>query len=213
VIASPLALLVFTAGAVGVLHTVVPDHWAPIAVIARQRRWSRRETARAAAGAGLGHTLSTLLIGVVAWAAGSVAAARYGRDINIAAGFALVAFGLWSAFAGLREIHSHEHAAHSHEHELRSHASSRTALLLILGSSPSVEVLPAFLAAAPLGAGALALMAGVFGVTTIATYVITCTLSAAGLQHMRLPKLERYGEVISGAVVCIIGVVFLIWFR
>ena len=86
-------------------------------------------------------------------------------------------------------------------------------MLLILGSSPSVEVLPAFLAAAPLGLGALALMAAVFGVTTIGTYVITCTLSAAGLQQMRLPKLERYGEVISGAVVCVIGVVFLIWFR
>jgi len=124
VTSSPLALLVFTAGAVGVLHTVVPDHWAPIAVIARQRRWSRRETARAAAGAGLGHTLSTLLIGAVAWAAGSVAAVRYGRDINIAAGFALVAFGLWSALSGLREIHRHEHATHSHEHE-----SGRTPLL------------------------------------------------------------------------------------
>lgn len=30
-------LLVVTVGAVGVLHTLVPDHWAPIVILARQR--------------------------------------------------------------------------------------------------------------------------------------------------------------------------------
>lgn len=56
--------------AVGVLHTMVPDHWVPITLVARQEGWSRGETARAAFGAGIGHSLSTLAIGLVVWLGG-----------------------------------------------------------------------------------------------------------------------------------------------
>ena len=55
-------LLIGAVAAVGVLHTIVPDHWLPIALVARERGWSKRETARAALQAGTGHILSTLLI-------------------------------------------------------------------------------------------------------------------------------------------------------
>jgi hypothetical protein len=41
-------LLVPTVAVVGVFHTIVPDHWAPIALLARQRGWSKGETVRAA---------------------------------------------------------------------------------------------------------------------------------------------------------------------
>jgi hypothetical protein len=58
----PELLLVGAVAAVGVLHTMVPDHWVPISLIARQRGWSKGETARASFLAGLGHILSTLLI-------------------------------------------------------------------------------------------------------------------------------------------------------
>ena len=54
-------LLIVTVAVVGVLHTVVPDHWAPIVVLARQQGWSIARTARSAAIAGLGHVTTTLL--------------------------------------------------------------------------------------------------------------------------------------------------------
>jgi len=38
-------LLVYAVIAVGVLHTVVPDHWLPLTILARQQGWSRGETA------------------------------------------------------------------------------------------------------------------------------------------------------------------------
>lgn len=66
---SPELLLAGAVAAVGVLHTIVPDHWLPITLIARQRGWSKSETARAALQAGTGHVVSTLLIAsVVLWA-------------------------------------------------------------------------------------------------------------------------------------------------
>ena len=42
----PELLLIGAVAAVGVLHTIVPDHWVPITLIARQRGWSKGETAR-----------------------------------------------------------------------------------------------------------------------------------------------------------------------
>ena len=58
----PELLLIGAVAAVGVLHTVVPDHWVPITMIARQRGWSMAETARASLIAGTGHVVSTLVM-------------------------------------------------------------------------------------------------------------------------------------------------------
>jgi hypothetical protein len=73
----PELLLVAAVATVGVLHTIVPDHWVPIALIARQRGWSKSETALAALKAGIGHVLSTLLIALVVWLAGVTFAQRF----------------------------------------------------------------------------------------------------------------------------------------
>jgi hypothetical protein len=273
----PQALLIGAVAAVGVLHTIVPDHWVPITVLARQRGWSPGETARAAAQAGLGHVLSTLAIAVLVWAAGAALAQRYAALVDFVASLALVLFGGWIALSAWRELaghgdhhhhhdghegahhgHAHHHhdeiepapadtaapthhhhvhrhgefARHSHWHDhdlATAHAVSaalaaappvhqhrhttgaRTALLLILGSSPMVEGIPAFFAAARYGAGLLAVMAAVFAAATIATYVALSVLSARGLQRTSLGPLERYGEVLSGALIAAVGVAFWAW--
>jgi nickel/cobalt transporter (NicO) family protein len=390
---SPEILLVVSVAVVGVLHTIVPDHWAPIALIARQRGWSKSETARAALQAGIGHVVSTLIIAAVIWFAGVAVAARFGHFIDTAASAALIAFGGWIALSSLRELrqpkgrghahgHSHSHdfsfmqgpadggfhgpelqrietdhgaielsifeggvpprfrfsgpaadrvqvetvresgarqvfsfanrgaywesldevpephgfdvtittnhsghthgyrmsfaehdhsdgdhdheadsskddplyaptrggvavlarhrhahrhgggSVHSHWHDhdeatdhpvtpdLESAApqhrhnhktTARTALLLILGSSPMVEGIPAFFAAGKYGGGVISAMVVVFALSTIATYVVLCVSSTAGLQRIHLGAFERYGEVLSGAFVALVGVAFYVW--
>jgi ABC-type nickel/cobalt efflux system permease component RcnA len=300
-------LLVGAVAVVGVLHTIVPDHWVPIILIARQRGWSQRETALAALQAGTGHVLSTLLIGLVVWFAGVAAATRFGHVVETASSVALIAFGGWIAISAWRELrgqgahrhshghgdhghgdhghgdhghgdhgHGHDHghshgAGHTHSHgtapendplyaPLREEAAilarhahlhrhgqgaahlhwhdhtrdtahadtlplgaepplhvhrhkttARTALLLILGSSPMVEGIPAFFAAGKYGIGLIAVMALAFAVSTIATYLLLCVYSTAGLQRVRLGAVERYGEVMSGAFIVLVGVAFWIW--
>jgi hypothetical protein len=113
-------------------------------------------------------------------------------------------------------VHWHDHTAdtaheigpdteaapplHIHKHK----TSVRTALLLILGSSPMVSRLSSRLA---YGVGLLAVMAVVFAASTMVTYVAP----AAGLQRVKLGPLERCGEVISGAFIALLGVVFGLW--
>jgi ABC-type nickel/cobalt efflux system permease component RcnA len=299
----PELLLVGAVAVVGVLHTIVPDHWLPIALIARERGWSRAETARAALQAGTGHVLSTLVIGLAVWAAGVAVAQRFGQFVDAASGTALIGFGAWVAFSAWREMHptgghghGHSHAhphrhdddhlkdqdhqhGHSHPHDsplphehqsapaddrlyapLRGDAAlltrhvhihrhggaavhthwhdhfpatahpllaefaadpplhvhrhkttARTALLLILGSSPMVEGIPAFFAAAKYGIGLIIPMAAVFALSTITAYVLLCVQATAGLQRLRFGALERYGEVLSGAVIALVGLIFGLW--
>ena len=320
-IESPELLLVGAVAAVGVLHTIVPDHWLPIALIARERGWSRAETALAATQAGSGHVLSTLAIALAVWAAGAAVAQRFGQFVDAASGIALVGFGGWVAYSAWRELHppgghghghshghdetdghghSHGHDAtdghgHSHGHDAtdghghrhqhphphdapfphahqlapaddrlyvplhgdaalltrhvhihrhdggiahahwhdhipatahpvlagfatepplhihRHKTTARTAMLLILGSSPMVEGIPAFFAAAKYGAELIVLMAALFALSTIATYVALCVHATAGLRRLRLGAFERYGEVLSGAVIALVGLIFGLW--
>ena len=272
---SPQFLLVLAVAGVGVLHTIVPDHWLPIALIARQEGWTRRVTARAAFGAGVGHSLSTLALGVLVWLLGA-AAASLGQTVSGIASAALIGFGLWVAVTAFREArrptaddgpqhghgaqgHPHTHGAHGHPHghdhshsepsrghrhshrhpdgrahtHYHTHPSSawhegegalalagpvhehdhrtapRRTLLLILGSSPMVEGIPAFFAAGRFGPAQLVLMAVVFTLATTATYVTLCVSSAAALERIDLGPLEGYGEVLSGAFIALVGLVFL----
>jgi ABC-type nickel/cobalt efflux system permease component RcnA len=215
----PQLILVGAVAAVGVLHTMVPDHWAPITLIARQRGWSKAETISAAIKAGTGHVLSTLLIALVVWFAGIAVAARFGHWVDLASSIALIAFGSWIAIASWRELgqeagdhgHGHSHDAH-HSHEHPPHpTSNRTALILILGSSPMVEGIPAFFAAGKYGLGLILVMSVVFAFSTIATYVLLCVYSTAGLQRVKLGSIERYCEVLSGAFIAVVGLVFWVW--
>ncbi len=234
-------LLIVTVATVGVLHTIVPDHWAPIVVVARQQGWSIAHTSRSAALAGLGHVTTTLLLGALLWIVGASLASRYAHYVSLASAIALISFGLWIAYSGWKEtrqertdhdhghlkhahLHTHEAGAphvHLHEHDTNAtheisedvptpheheHSTSgRTALLLIMGSSPMVEGIPAFLGASTKGTHVLGLMALVFAISTIATYMVMCVAGVRSLQQRSLGPLEKYGEVLSGLFVAAVG--------
>ncbi len=242
-------ILIGAVAAVGVFHTMVPDHWAPITILARQQGWTRGQVVRAAAMAGSGHAVSTLIIAVLVWTLGAALAVKFGNIVTLISSVALIGFGLWIALASLREMHRHAHAhehghnhmghahvhrhdrgmEHTHYHEHREpdwHAvegnlavapihehehktSPRTALLLIIGSSPMVEGIPAFFAASKYGTALLVAMAVVFALSTIATYVTLCVAGASGLQRINLGKFEQYGEVLSGAFIALTGLAFI----
>ena len=74
-----------------------------------------------------------------------------------------------------------------------------------------VEGIPAFFAASQFGIGLIIAMSVVFAISTIATYILLCVYSTAGLQRVRFGAFERYGEVLSGAFIALVGVAFWIW--
>ena len=73
-----------------------------------------------------------------------------------------------------------------------------------------IEGIPAFFAASSYGVALLATMAAVFALATIATYVAVSSFAIAGLQRVSLGPLERYGEILSGAFVALVGLYALL---
>jgi len=60
-------LLLIAAGTVGFLHSILPDHWVPLAVIGRTQRWSIARVARVSFLASVGHLLTSVVIaGIIA---------------------------------------------------------------------------------------------------------------------------------------------------
>lgn len=124
---------------------------------------------------------------------------------------------------GLPHLHWHDHdVASAHAvtadmaidaplHEHRHRLGFQAGLLILLGSSPMVEGLPAFFAASRYSVGFLVVMAMAFALSTTATYVALVSASLAGLQRIKLGPLERYSEVLSGAFIAIVGLAFLVW--
>lgn len=58
-------LLIVAAGTVGFLHSILPDHWVPLAVVGRTQRWSIARVARISFLASVGHVLTSIIIASV----------------------------------------------------------------------------------------------------------------------------------------------------
>jgi nickel/cobalt transporter (NicO) family protein len=122
-------LLYATAASVGFVHTVLgPDHYVPFVAMARAGEWSRRKTVVITLLCGLGHVLSSAVLGLIGIAFGVAVfklewIERFRGDL---AGWLLIAFGLVYFLWGVRRAvrnqpHSHFHAhadgmIHTHEH-------------------------------------------------------------------------------------------------
>lgn len=138
-----IVLLSGTAASLGFIHTLLgPDHYLPFIAMSRAGGWSRSKTIVITLLCGLGHVLSSVLLGTVGIAFGMGVLkleALEGLRADLA-GWLLLTFGLvyfgWGVRRAIRNrphAHGHVHAngmLHAHEHvhngeHLHVHADSR----------------------------------------------------------------------------------------
>jgi nickel/cobalt transporter (NicO) family protein len=112
-------LLLVAAGVVGFLHSILPDHWVPLAVVARTQKWSLVHTARVSFLASVGHVLTSIVIGGIIAIVGLQFRKSFETQQGHIIGVILVATGIgflvWGLLGG-GHGHSHEHG-HGHEHD------------------------------------------------------------------------------------------------
>jgi threonine/homoserine/homoserine lactone efflux protein len=214
------ALLVAAAG-VGFGHAILPDHWVPLAVVGRTRRYPLTKVARLSGLAGAAHVLVSVVLGAVIVVVGLQLRSTVVHAQDAIVGSLLIATGV--AFAVLEltghghghshdHDHSHDHADHHHDHDHAQHRpGSIMAIMVPFGAaaSPDLTILPVFLAATTAGAGAAIGSVVVFGTVTIATIVGLTLFAAAGGYQVRGQWLERWGNVLTACVLLIIGVLVL----
>jgi sulfite exporter TauE/SafE len=226
-----LALLLATAGSIGVVHTLLgPDHYVPFIVLARARSWSLARTTVITLLCGVGHVLSSVGLGLAGIALGlavhrleAVESAR-----GELAGWALIALGAiytaWGLKRALAGRHGHVHLGsghasmhaltHAHEHggDAERAAAQRApvtpwALFIVFVLGPCEPLIPILMypAAAQSIAG-MALVTAVFAVTTLGTMLAVTLAGVKGLSLLPTRHLERYAHALAGAAILACGV-------
>jgi nickel/cobalt transporter (NicO) family protein len=224
-----LALLAASAG-VGFGHAILPDHWVPLAVVGRTRRYPLAKVARLSGLAGIAHVLISIVLGgpIIAIGLQFRSAVQSAQDtivgcVLIATGLGFTAFELSGRRPGHNgrdhgrdhdhehdhdepedEPHGHDHLEHSHEqHGIRG----LTAIMVPFGAaaSPDLTILPVFLAATTAGVATAIGSLVVFAAVTITTIVALTLTAARGGYQIRGQWLERWGNAITALVLIVIG--------
>jgi nickel/cobalt exporter len=203
-----LAALAAAAVTVGSLHSLAPDHWVPFAALARTRGWSAGKTLRVTLFCGFGHVSVSALLGLAGLLLGLRLIEAFGRRMETAAGFLLVAFGIAYGVLGLRRaagrrLHGHSHSRYDHVHD--SERTTAWTLFLLFSADPCVAVIPLLFAAAPLGAFRTAMIVVLYEVSTLAAMVALVLAARLGARGLRADWLDRHGDAAAGAVIAAVG--------
>jgi len=113
-------ILAGTAASLGFIHTVIgPDHYLPFIVISRARNWTLRKTLFVSFLAGLGHILSSVVLGFVGIALGIAVARLEGVESTRGeiAAWLLIGFGLAYFLWGVRRAWKGKPHTHPHLHD------------------------------------------------------------------------------------------------
>jgi nickel/cobalt transporter (NicO) family protein len=220
------ALIVAAAG-VGFGHAILPDHWVPLAVLGRTRRYPIGRVVRLSGLAGVAHVLVSVLLGGVIVLVGLQFRSTVEHAQNTIVGAVLLATGvgfLALELSGRGHGNSHDHTHHhdpehphrgdatpSHDRAGRGRLRDLAGIMVPFGAaaSPDLTILPVFLAAAAVGAGTAVGSLLAFALATIATIVALTLLATFGGYQLRGQWLDRWGNAITAVVLLAIGTLVL----
>ena len=224
------ALLVAAAG-VGFGHAILPDHWVPLAVMGRARRYPLSRIARLSGLAGVAHVLVSILLGALIVIIGLQfrSTVQHAQDTII--GVILIATGVGFAVMELTghghhhdsedghdHGHHHHHHDHDHDHHEHTHEPADTgrlrglaAVMVPFGAaaSPDLTILPVFLAATTAGVATAVGSLFIFAAVTIGTIVGLTLAAARGGYQLQGEWLERWGNALTASVLVLIGLLVI----
>lgn len=233
-----LGALLGTAAAIGFIHTLTgPDHYVPFIAMARVGRWSLRRTIAITLACGLGHVLSSIVLGALGiglgWVVSSVTPVE--DYLGNIAGWLLFGFGLaymtWGLVRAIRNrphghahghtdgsVHDHEHTHHGHHvhvhDEERAESMTPWILFTVFVFGPCEPLIPLLMyPAAKLNVWGVGMVAVVFAVATIATMQVIVIAGYLGLAKFSFPRLQRFSHAIAGGTIALCGgaILFLGW--
>lgn len=180
------------------LHALIPSHWLPFVTIGQTERWSLRQTLTVTAIAGLAHTVSTTLLGVLVGLAGWQLAENYHDLSERAIPLLLLALGMWYLMQHLRHRHVHDHIDAKGVRKNRSFSALLLSLGLAMFLSPCLEIEAYFLSAGAQSWGAVALVALIYNVVTLSGMLLMVSLGRRGISRVNPHWFEQNENLITG---------------
>jgi sulfite exporter TauE/SafE len=223
-------LLSATAISIGFIHTILgPDHYLPFIVLSEAKKWSRRKTMIITFFCGIGHVLSSVILGLIGIAVGievkKLVAIESFRG-NIAA-WLIIAFGLVYMAISIRNLlknrkHSHSHfhlgggshvhehdhhLEHTHVHENETIKTTPWILFIIFIFGPCEPLIPLVMyPAAQNNIEGAIIVSLLFSVVTIGTMMSVVFAFKLGLTRINLKPLEKYVNLLAGAMIFLTGI-------
>ena len=224
-----IALLSVTAVSLGFIHTLLgPDHYLPFIVLSEAKKWTTKKTMFITFLCGLGHVLSSVILGLIGIAVGlsvsKLVAVESFRG-NIAA-WLFIAFGLvymiisaGNLYRKRKHTHTHYHIGgdkHVHEHnhfEEHSHIHAKDVvkttpwiLFLIFVFGPCEPLIPILMyPAAQSNIPGAVMVSLLFSVVTISTMMAIVLAFKLGFSRINLKPVEKYSNIIAGAMIFFSG--------
>ncbi len=224
-----IGILATTALTLGFVHTITgPDHYLPFIVLSKARGWSLSKTSLITFLCGLGHILSSIVLGFIGIALGTavfklemIEASRgdLAAWLLIIFGFTYFVWGVHKAVRykphehkhshldGNAHSHSHKHfSEHSHVHSSKSHNTTPWIMFIIFVFGPCEPLIPLIMyPAAKHNVAAVIMVALVFGLATIMTMLGAVLVVSFGLLKAPIRGLERYSHALAGLTIFLCG--------
>jgi nickel/cobalt exporter len=197
-----------TGFAVAFLHAAIPTHWLPFVIVGRGQRWSTGKTLSVTALAGMGHVAFTIVLGLAVMGAGLAAAPLLGKIFTPVVGGLLISVGLFYLVRHALKPGAHLHAGNK---LFTTDRAAVIGLVTLLALSPCEAFLPIYLANVQLGWAGFAALSAILFVATSAGMLLFTSLSLAGAQRLKLESLAHYERAILGGVLCVLGVLVILF--
>ena len=211
---SPFFLSFAAAGfGVALVHVAIPTHWLPFVLVGRAQGCTLRRVLGAATAAGVGHILTTSIVGVLILMAGRFMEQWLQGLLHYAAAALLFGFGV---FYLMRAFQRRLAVAGIGDETLVAppRVSDGAAWWGVVGAlalSPGEVLLSFYLTGDSHGWPGLVLLSTVFLIGTLAGMVALISLTWAGMAHFRMERLARYESAALGAVLIALGVAVVVF--
>jgi nickel/cobalt exporter len=194
--------ILFSTIAVAFFHTLAPDHWMPLAALAKSQKWSVVHLIGITIVTGLGHVGSSIvlgacgiLLGITVTNATNIESSRGSVSGLLLIGFG-IAYGIWG-------LHSHK------KFNVHKNLTVWT-LVLIFVLGPCEPLIPIMFLGIQYSWKEVWLLSFLFSTITIGMMLVQTVVAYKGLQFLLSEKFDHWAHTTCGFVIACTGVLVMV---
>ena len=221
-------VILYTALLVGFMHTLLgPDHYIPFIALSKSMKWSIKKTMVITFFCGLGHVVSSIIIGLIGIMFGKALMGlvriesirgEFAAILLLIFGFTYFVWGIWHVIKNKphNHVHSHHDVIHTHSHihekkHIHIHEAkgvvSMWVLFIIFVFGPCEPLIPLIMyPAVKVSLFYTIAVSMVFAISTLVTMLAIVYFSAKGVNSIKVEFLSKYSHAFAGFVILMCGV-------
>jgi len=202
-------ILCISTALVALIHTVLgPDHYIPFIAMAKSAKWSSKKTLSITVISGLGHVLSSVIIGLIGISAGVLinqveAVEEFRADL---AAWLFISFGLIYFIWGIKKIWMHKHSSeHIHMHKGGTLTPWIIFTVFVLG--PCEPLIPLLIYPSVMeNVFIMITVVLIFASVTTLTMAALVTAGLYGIELLNMKFFEKYTHALAGFLILLCGI-------